>query len=149
MKNKYYKPNLEEFHVGFEYEAAIADGVGDGEDVWVKQKWGELNSLSETMTLRYNKDGSIKISVPDSIRVKLLDRDDIIDLGFDEKIENMYHIKVGEYRGERDRVFSLFVAGVTLIYLHRGNGEFATVFTGIINNKSELRRVLKQVGIIK
>ena len=149
MKSKYYKPEISEFHPGFEYQERVTNSTGTETEHWIDCVWTEKHNFDELFDVEYYDGELIKISVPDSIRVKKLDRDDVIDLGFDEKIENMYHIKVDEYRGERDRVFSLFIAGVTLIYMHRGNGEFATVFTGIINNKSELRRVLKQVGIIK
>ena len=65
MKDKYYTPEIEEFHVGFEYE------VNYGKDRWVKEG---LHYAPQVVTLPYKN--------LENIRVKHLDREDIESLGF-------------------------------------------------------------------
>jgi len=70
MKNKYYTPTIEEFHVGFEYE--YQDGVDkDNKDVWKK-------TICTKSDFRYLS----KTKIKDFRRVKYLDREDIESLGF-------------------------------------------------------------------
>jgi hypothetical protein len=65
MKNeKYYIPSIEEFHVGFEYEAMMIH-----EDRFLKHIVEELNHITG-------------FSPPTELRVKHLDREDIESFGF-------------------------------------------------------------------
>lgn len=44
MENKYYSPTIEEFHVGFEYEALWGIENIDGE--WLKETFNNKSSIS-------------------------------------------------------------------------------------------------------
>ena len=71
MKNKYYTPEIEEFHVGFEYETSYLQACGTwSREVLEEDYVGYFHSI-------YSGD-----AVPTEFRVKYLDKDDIEDLGF-------------------------------------------------------------------
>ena len=74
---KYYTPEIEEFHVGFEYERNEPHRIyykenSPTEYKWVYHKWDE--SQIKIGKLRYE-------IFEKNIRVKLLDSEDIMDLG--------------------------------------------------------------------
>lgn len=127
---KYYTPEIEEFHVGFEYEALWGIENVDGE--WLKETFSDKQSTND---------------LEDVIRVKHLDREDIESFGFEFKEPGLYEI------GE---IFSLFTEhdhDQLQVIIVRGTGEkvwrpHRKIFEGHIKNKSELARVLKQVGVI-
>ena len=122
--SKYYTPKIEEFHVGFEYE------YQKHTDKWI-------NSTIDRGCLDDGFDTYCKF------RVKYLDKDDIESLGFiakykDREKENMYYM---------DPAISLwFVEHMSLIRLVAPNGRN---FTGIIKNKSELKKLLIQLSILE
>jgi len=163
MENKYYTPSLEEFHVGFEFEKL---------SVFIDYKTLKVLKLHEEdaikkveQALKYDK----QISIPhekvwtkmrysglmriqyikeyldqDRIRVKYLDREDIESLG-----------AINEWvpRRNQDRCELLFTFNKTVFKCwfndHRMEIERIglRVFNGYIRNISELKTVLKMIGI--
>jgi len=131
MENKYYTPTIEEFHVGFEYEALWGIENIDGE--WLKETFSEKSSIS---------------SLEEKVRVKLLDREDAESLGwiFDNNLsigfinlENRYSYSIaGVYGTEYD---SISISEIN----EKGIIQF--LFHGKIKNKSELQKLLTQLGI--
>ena len=72
MESKYYTPKIEEFHVGFEYEALFTDKKKEPNLRWVKMNEPfQFKRLYEWLEL------------PEpGLRVKYLDKEDIESLGF-------------------------------------------------------------------
>lgn len=136
MNSKYYTPSIEEFHIGFEYEI-YEDFDSLPKKDWRKQVYGKHGNNSEHL-------GYIDYNTVKNTRVKYLDQKDIEELGFDTKDE-------GEcYTLQKD--FDLyclyshnFGANVSNNYVIDKNQE--TLFIGTIKNKSELKKLLIQLGI--
>lgn len=137
MENKYYTPEIEEFHVGFEYERYNKDyEFNDG--------WYPCNQPPLLLSPRYNC-----VSMEEAtIRVKYLDREDIESEGWEyvpfihpgEMAERWYDMfKKGQYE-----FTGPVVADNNICYI-RYKGHI--VFKGHIKNKSELKTLLKQLGI--
>ena len=122
-EDKYYTPEIEEFHIGFEYEILQQ---GD----YIKTTF-----LTQSEFGFDDVDDLINIS-----RVKYLDREDIESLGF-EMIESDKFIK------DKNK-FTKY-----LLTVHLDNFQIRTsdsnecLFCGYFKNKSELKRILKQLGI--
>ncbi len=149
---KYYTPQIEEFCVGFEYEyfsEGLSDLDIDGISGWYKTKF--------TFDIeKYEQRSPTK-----KVRVKFLDKDDIESLGFSfestNKIRNWYKgpeewfnetipgSPSGRYWG-----FTLIhdpEFNVCIIESMTNSGETERFFEGIIKNKSELKKLLKQLGV--
>lgn len=128
MKEKYYTPNIEEFHVGFEFEKT--DPIIPG--TWDKKV------IEYGIHMRY-LETSISAG---TIRVKYLDEDDLLDLGFTEIDSSMTFELTG------DDI-------LTLDYFKKGKGWYLTYsenesqfgFGGWIKNRNELKKLLKQLNI--
>jgi len=75
------------------------------------------------------------------IRVKYLDKEDIESLGFEQSKEEASLFNKGDY-------WICFTEGVHHLEITlQVDNINDTVFSGIVKNKSELKRVLKQIGI--
>jgi len=154
--NKYYTPDITEFHIGFEfYEENI------------KSELVQKTIGSVSMLLKINKELNEFKDEEDEeqpIRVKCLDREDIESLGFEvlseKQKEEMSHPRLS--RGETFRGFHKYGTMNSQIYVkphylggqldrvyiymaHLGNG-YHIKFEGTIKNKSELEKILKQIG---
>jgi len=116
MENKYYTPSIEEFHVGFVFERYFDQNNTKG---WFKVSITTINNTLDLVD-------SIR---KEEVRVKSLDQDDIESLGFElqgeDFVSNGYHIYLAKVNVE------IYAEGVS--------------FIGTIKNKSELKRILKQV----
>ena len=128
----YYTPEIEEFHVEFEYEVIegfddLKDVVNNPEDhIWIKRSfpclyafdgnWGEWVFILEDFI--YKK----------YIRVKHLDRQDIYDLSWaDHHIEGIGCFKIGRY--------ILFWFGESFISIDGiYDGGSVSLFRGTIKN---------------
>lgn len=117
LENKYYQPELWELHIGFEYECRHGD-------TWSTCLYKPSQQL----------EGRI---LEDLIRVKYLDKEDIESLGF--------KFIMTSYDGYWE------LGDITLGYSYDKRLQIRkgteTIFLGTIKNKSELKRILKQVGI--
>ena len=133
MENKYYTPEIEEFHVGFEYEVNEATRVD--EEQWMK----DIFDLEYFIMCDYDliPESTLQAKIGNKlIRVKYLDEADFISLGFapaprghryDRKDLQIYHTDTDP----------------TYVEIYSNHGAD---FNGDVKNKSELRRLLKQLG---
>ena len=139
MKEKYYTPDITEFHVGFDYQYNCEDGWID--DVYYFDNLSELYPMI----------------IDNKIRVKYLDRVDIKDVLGVKPIDditfrvgnsdlNYYEIHYNYEEGE------LFIENKfqEKLVAYRIEEELTsiTLFDGEIKNKNELKWVLKRLGII-
>ena len=144
MKNKYYTPSIEEFRVGFKYELKDLN-------VYRKDKYDGSQVLKSKS---YYDDHGCEydaieddLKLPNYIRVKYLDKQDIESLGFSyckthPGMEQMEFDK-GEYELTYDPNFK----GKQWLRINlEGEGD-VTLFSGSIKNLSELKILLKQLNI--
>ena len=149
--NKYYTPEIEEFHVGFEYETKshFSDNYN----------WNEWKCDYHIFNINHI-DGKTKLSVPETIKVKYLDQEDIESLGWKPLISKS--IGKNHYTG----TFEKTTRGEMLLehdwlnnkitiktpnYIRDGSGNFDGYIVYIdrltIKNKSELKKLMNQLNI--
>ncbi len=149
MEAKYYTPDIEEFHVGFEYEYFIMDNwqpVG-----YHPSDMAEADKFFET--LYSNK-----------IRVKCLGKEDVEDLGFklsddicpyngkiifktakksDDFLDGyIHHHELYFTNSKKIMIYKISYGGFTG---NETNKE--KVFDGYLKNKNELKRLMQQLNI--
>jgi len=127
MKDKYYTPELEEFHKDFDYETLIGE-------TWESVSFvGPVHFMLESFGAR--------LATKD-IRVKYLDQDDIESLGFEKS-----DILIKSWMLPKEYIGIQLWQGEVILYTKFGMFDREEqVFKGVIKNKSELKRVLKQIG---
>lgn len=134
-ENKYYTPDISEFHVGFACEWSE-----QGRKIWIEEIIDE-DDLSDLCI------GTDKIEY---FRVKFLDREDIESCGFEykhkSKIDEINYRLLFQFKGT-DILLSFSDATPFQRICIEKNGGYSTVFLGYIKNKSELKKLLKQLGI--
>ena len=172
MKNKYYNPTIEEFHVGFRFEhkprltkgmmsfieesdeygpkynkATFRGGV-DFEKVWTAH-YSTPYTLSDVESYLVDK----------AIRVKYLNKEDLEELGF--KIhrhkEEYVHAKNEKLNyiikyGLKNHQLMLSVYSVDTTNLLNTNNPITynlMVFRGVVKNYNELKRILQQAESFK
>lgn len=148
MEDKYYVPTIEELCVGFEYEE---DNYGN--DKWTKKSIKTTNITQACKDLvddiKSSDDGSY------TFRVKYLDRKDIEECGFD--VSSDYGAGIDFKFGNKYKLTKVKGAGLTYskneIRIFENNSILeesynSRLFIGDIKNKSELKKLLKQLNII-
>lgn len=161
METQYYIPEIGEFHVGFEYESL------NNFKNWYSTIFGDSNGEFN------NELSEIYVGLKrNMIRVKHLDIEDIENIGFIKRLKNEW-IGWNDYKADILNPEYGYFMRVTLhvprplkpkeqfkIYVHRylisedakieeqlKQGESELVYKGLIKNKSELVKLLKQLGI--
>lgn len=147
MDNKYYTPELEEFHPGFEFEYLYGD-------TWYKHNLDGGPIIHKE--LDQFKDDLMKIAHA-VCRVKYLDEQDFIDLGFNIDKEykdpfigktNRYY-KVDEYGFNTGQEISFHYfqnKRLVMKLSHYGSwSDGSKEFQIEIKNKSELKKLLTQL----
>lgn len=177
---KYYTPKIEEFHVGFEFEykQRIRDGIFANienrhryvntftkaifhKSVYLNKKPSLMELLEENYDSPRYIDDVIQYIQDGAIRVKHLDENDIIDLGWGKHEISGLTVYKKEFLFKRceDHIGIMIInfdynnLGGQWVLMSNGSessnlGDFQTMFAGFIKNKSELKRVMKQVGIL-
>lgn len=156
MENKYYTPTIEEFHVGFECEMVLNGCpskcvIEEGEEETSESTIKILIARSE-----FGDTSNVFCAHSYEYRVKYLDREDIEQCGWISMGSAWYDLKdvpgkLGYYLYVRMRFFD----GKALIKAYRYDPkntpsdvqEEGTLFDGVIKNKSELKKIMKQLGI--
>ena len=149
MESKYYTPDISEFYVGFEFEQIeIVGKSGYSEEDWVTNictpGFGAFDEDIDSLDDGY-------------IRVKYLDKSDIESLGFiynnnysdlpelgfinESKLESL-NIQYLLYYNPLDNLTRI----ERIVNCGTGNEDY--LFYGIIKNKSELIKLLKQLNIV-
>jgi hypothetical protein len=141
MENKYYTPELEEFHVGFEYEVMIPE-----KNLWSNEIF-HLND-SHINLIKYVKlqDEFTK----NKIRVKHLDIEDIDSLGWDCDLNSTGRYEYKDYMLYNFNNSNTFTIKAKRGFVKYGQAfvGFDVLFEGIIKNKSELKKLMKQLNIL-
>jgi len=147
---EYYTPSIEEFHIGFEFEALhqggqMLAGVESTKE-WIKEKCDADWFLQ--LLDRYEHEAE---EIPNIYRVKCLDHQDIIECGWKDPTENkgriFYHNGANllvTYSNSRGIEITGPIGGLSKV------GEESLVnnwFSGNIKNKTELKQVMKMIGI--
>jgi len=153
MENKYYKPTIEEFHVGFEFYHKEIKYTTTAIDSSRKNNGVLASPVGSKKRVEFRKE----LGTFDSIRVKHLNKEDIESFGFNHVGDNL------------NGTMPVYLTSVTTI-----NHNFPTrlmsndtttwelsnvdkdvegsdkyiLFRGTIKNKSELKRILTQVGVL-
>ena len=147
MKDKYYTPSIEEFRVGFECEIQSSYG-------WQKNIWPDV-LREDSLAYQESIDKDILIATQNAtFRVKYLNKEDIESLGFKLKEKNDFTWTKG-YNDPRkfDNIVDIiWDKNSAHVLITVGTNEttyedWKTLFTGTIKNISELKIILKQVGI--
>lgn len=165
MEDKYYTPSIEEFRFGFEYEMIPSIGVsvinlGDPTEKF-ETRWA-----TDYRKAIFGIQGSspfgegfpeIKAAIRDNkIRVKLLDKEDIESLGWINTEHLPYNVRdcwfftKGEYKLYKsftDNLVYISTRDVLRQYDEKGNPKPRSLFCGYIKNISELKILLKQLGV--
>lgn len=152
MENKYYTPNIKEFHIGFEFEMFI-DNMND----WVN---GTISPFSFTCknNLHQKENEFDKILYylrKDKIRVKYLDKKDIESLGFKMVCNDSSSLTFSNKAHEK---FNIIKDSIILdLFTNTKVGNYISIvysetksilFRGNIKNKSELNILLIQLKLI-
>jgi len=133
--SKYYTPTIEEFHVGF---ISYTKWPDDGK--WHPFTMGNGNTIQEME--RLIREGRIK--------VKHLDREDIESLGF--KVNMMtspISFEYAFYEKECKGIIRVsLLESENLVFIKKMyEKDVRRLFRGTIKNKSELKRLLKQIKL--
>ena len=143
-KEKYYTPDISEFHVGFEYEmkATFGDGTVKIQQEYDNAEWQkQVYSLRSFPYVDRTMTGRNSITLPPAIRVKYLDKEDVESLGF--KFFNLNMFKMPAYIEESLKAY------ITQISTHEYSIRTSkNSFNGIVRNKSELKILLRQLQIL-
>ena len=141
-ERKYYTPEIEEFHVGFEFCDKHSNSPEE-ENNWIKREY--------TLTAEYELDTINKRINKGLIRIKYLDREDIESLGFFVATTSGMEAAYGKRDDNNELRFILrekyhnnTIEIERILYYNSGK---KTIFDGTIKNKSELKKVLKMLGI--
>jgi len=131
--NKYYIPNIEEFYIGFECEIEHITSAGSTTEY-------KKHIISENDNIKDLYESNDWYNTP---RVKYLDQQDIESLGFT--------IETTSYgmQYKKNKTFIKFSYDKKLIIekYFIDIGINSVVFIGDIKNKSELKKLLKQLAI--
>ena len=150
MEDKYYTPEIEEFHVGFECEVLFQTWEGgDTEPVSDIQKViiGGDSKYDRHLEGDFRKNGK---EVLEHVRVKYLDREDIEGLGFTYKTIYRDGGTSIFTKGSFELVFkgSNWATPSLSVKIAEGDArDNKLLFFGDVKNKSELKLILKQIGI--
>jgi hypothetical protein len=158
MENKYYTPQIEEFHVGFEYEYLTVDGK------WVKDIFMSIKP-EDTEQMDLSIVESILKNHSTELRVKYIDKEDIVSLGWkvtkDRDYEFDAQLIVSDFQffdltydlEEHSLIIEEFyqskLCAETSYVSNPLLYNSKTIFEGYIKNKSELKVLMKQLNIIK
>jgi hypothetical protein len=143
--NKYYRPEDEEFCIGFEVETKTYVYP----DKWQKQIIDE------------GRDIDAIFGYAEDYRVKYLDEQDIIDLGW-EHFDSDYDLAWKEKHGEDVKHYFIEVRGLGMFFLFFNvqqskitidfgedeDSHHRYIDSLYIKNKSELKKIMQMIGII-
>ena len=153
-ENKYYVPEIDEFFVGFEFEEWENPAFTNEE--WIAKKieyFTDLEYICIPEVDKYLEDYVLGTSL---FRVKHLDSEDLIELGFEYMEDVGDCINFAKYIQESNRSINLTLhrnsrrVGVAVHDLNVKSPMTSIqigTFGGEIKNKSELIKVLKMLGI--
>jgi hypothetical protein len=138
--DKYYTPEIEEFYVGFEYETSYLQDY----DTWKKE-------VLEKDDVGYFHSIYFGDAVSTEFRVKYLDKEDIESLGWFHKYDDFSFGEFIKSKNEEVDYHLTFDYDNKSLIVGLYNSEdtefYDNIFIGNIKNKSELKKLLKQLQI--
>lgn len=151
QENKYYTPDISEFHVGFEYELyTYTDRSMD----WVDTVFEGICAKKSNGTYKFSVEELEELIKNEDIKVKFLDQEDIESLGFaavGSRYTKLLPVEEDSKINRRELWIDVLGENTYKIYEfnHEGfSGGEEVLFKGTIKNKSEFKRILKQLGIL-
>lgn len=151
-QEKYYTPNISEFHVGFEAYIKpelirIPDLIHSNRAENVEEKFEFIKTtVNAPDILHYSLNPDL---IKTNVRIKHLDQEDIESLGWtcDSNSSDF-----STYSLNSEKTYNTFISACfgykrhssRYITIQNDNG---ILFKGIINNKSELKKVMEMLGI--
>lgn len=160
MENRYYTPELEEFHIGFEYELippigyTIIDFEKPNEEIetiWSKEYVKGVFLINDVDPFGGSLPAIANGIKNGKCRVRHLNSQDIQELGFEEIIDkNKWNFLYGTYRKDfsDDKSLTLRLEkdictlAITDHYDYEGHNELSFK----IKNKSELKKLLEKLN---
>jgi hypothetical protein len=147
MIDKYYTPEISEFHVGFEYE--LSSNIFP--HMPVRLTWTSQNFIG------YEDVSTIESFIEEKfVRVRMLNEDDILDLGWEKgeqsqfPRENQIVYRIKDEKAEETCWFTLvFIQETGLIKVEKRTTGMLDDEWGetLIRNKSELKVFMRQIGL--
>jgi len=134
---KYYTPQPEEFHLNFEFETNNCSTLPKDEQEWKQHKCGSVDIPIYDLT--YSVPNKEKDARNNAYRVKYLDKEDIEFLGW-----KYVWFDKGEMDFTKDEWQTSYFIDTNRMQINKGD---AVYFRGIIKNKSELKKLMIQLGI--
>lgn len=144
VRSAYYTPKLSEFYFGFEFEVLNTKDKmyipTYDEGVWfiTKVDLGVLGDLSNLQKLILEK----------QIRVSVLSEHDIYELGFELNYEEENNPNKMYYLGKHSLIRNHHNWCILTVHNDEREEDY-TAYVGVIKNKSELKRILQQVGCVQ
>ena len=136
-ENKYYVPEIDEFYVGFEFEEW--ENTAFTNEEWIAKKIDYFTNLEYVCIPEIDKHLEDYVLGTSLFRVKYLDKEDLIELGFKPDPSGERYYEFNEYQ--------LYVDIHPDFNITIYNDDPIIIFRGSIKNKSELIKVLKMLGI--
>ena len=148
MDNKYYTPTIDEFYVGFEYEEL--SGVDSEMEDWSCKSFDPKEYID-----RYGEYTFDDAPLEGWIRVKYLDKEDIESLGFTHIGGKMLTDVMQEFKWFNGKYwiyltytrFTNFCVLRISTSVEDGSVKTLVIHSIGIKNKSELKRLLKQLNL--
>lgn len=136
MENsKYYELTELDLEIGLECEYITSNNQ------WVKFK---IDSFSTIANIVYNKDKTYSLS--ENWRIKYLDREDIESLGFEFNSKEEDDPNILFYYGNHSLILNPINQRCVITMFNEKDWDY-TAFVGTVKNKSELKRLMVQLGI--
>jgi len=154
--NKYYTPEIEEFHIGFEYEYkyhGIFGYLDNTKGYWAKETFAAGTIEEDTDEIECIENLLNLKDINEGVRVKHLDREDIESLdweldscargeyAFYHKTQSLMTKNMHFLQWDKKEEHNILISDI--------NNKQGTEFVGTIKNKSELKRLLIQLGVIQ
>lgn len=160
-ENKYYTPEIDEFFVGFEFEEWENPAFTNEE--WIAKKIEYFTDLEYVCIPEVDKHLENYVLWTSLFRVKHLDKEDLVELGFKyteqypiilDINEDLFVKKSTEFEDfiitVKDSNVNISVKKDILLMAIPSDKKYwdlYCLFSGKIKNKSELIKVLKMLGI--
>lgn len=157
-ENKYYTPKIEEFCKNFEYEynVTVHYSVTDIKQEYKPSVFGSLDNVDSLLTAQAIKEKTTIFDIIEEninkTRVKCLDAEDIESFGFERVIsteEGWLHVFENKISLQLQYLSKNNNKNIIQITQVMFDEPSFMVFWGTIKNKSELKRILEQVGVLK
>lgn len=148
-QEKYYTPTIEEFYIGQEIELHNVDNYkadySKNENFPIKAIVTQLTNYPTVWVKSLKTENTYEV-YPFMIEFKHLDREDIESLGWewgDARPQNCFRYKGEPINKMREQLYLVFLYQNVCIYEEKN-----VFFNGKLKNKSELKRLMGQLGIL-